>query len=48
MEEVKLKAGIQLAMSTSSLCNAYMQDSAPWDLSKTQPERCAQVMNTAC
>jgi methionyl-tRNA synthetase len=47
MEQVKLKDGLRTAMEYSSECNLYIQDNKPWELSKTNPERCAQVMNTA-
>lgn len=34
-------------MTYSSLCNLYIQDNKPWDLAKSHPTRCAQVVRTA-
>ena len=34
-------------MAYSHLCNAYIQDNKPWELSKTNKERCSQVVFTA-
>jgi methionyl-tRNA synthetase len=47
MEHVKLKESLKVCMTYSSLCNQYIQDNKPWDLAKTNPVRCAQVVNTA-
>ena len=51
MEDVKIKEALKIAMLMSSLCNAYMQDHAPWKLAKAGPKqnlpRCNQVMYTA-
>ena len=41
MEDVKIKDALRITMAFSSLCNAYMQDTAPWALAKTDPKRCA-------
>lgn len=45
MEEIKIKDGVRCAMAVSSMCNAYLQETAMWDLAKKDPTRCAQVMN---
>ena len=41
MEEVKLKDALRSSMSLSSVCNAYMQETQPWALAKSDPIRCA-------
>jgi len=46
-EKVKIKDALKVAMTNSHLCNGYFQDSEPWVLSKSNPERCAQVLNVA-
>jgi methionyl-tRNA synthetase len=47
MEQVKLKDGLRTAMDFSHDCNFYIQDNKPWELNKSDPIRCAQVMNVA-
>ena len=47
MEDVKIKDALRITMAFSSLCNAYMPDTAPWALAKTDPKRCAQAAYTA-
>jgi methionyl-tRNA synthetase len=47
MELIKLKDSLKIVMSVSSLCNAFLQKQAPWDLVKTDKPRCAQVVNFA-
>ncbi|KAJ7525817.1 hypothetical protein O6H91_17G068000 [Diphasiastrum complanatum] len=47
MEKVKLKAGLRIAMSVSSLGNLYLQDSKFWKLYKEDPPACAIVLKTA-
>jgi len=42
-----LKDGLRTAMLYSSDCNLYFQETKPWDLAKTNPKRCGQVVNTA-
>jgi len=34
-------------MEYSSECNLYFQATKPWELSKSNPQRCGQVMFTA-
>ena len=34
-------------MEYSHKCNVYIQDHKPWDLNKTNKQRCNQVVNTA-
>ena len=46
MEHVKIKEGLKVCMVYSSLCNLYVQDNKPWELAKTDPTRCAQVVRT--
>jgi methionyl-tRNA synthetase len=46
MEEVKIKDSLRVTMAMSSLCNAYMQETQPWVLAKSDMKRCQQVMNT--
>lgn len=46
MEQVKLKETLKTCMAYSSLCNTYIQENKPWELAKTDPTRCAQVVNT--
>ena len=41
MEEVKIKDALRACMSLSSICNAYMQETQPWALAKSEPKRCA-------
>ena len=45
LEETKIKDGLKVAMSASSLCNTYMQEQEPWKLQKENPKRCKQVCN---
>jgi methionyl-tRNA synthetase len=48
MGEVKLKAGLRLAMELSSIGNAYMQHQEPWALAKVgKIDRCATVIALA-
>lgn len=47
LEEVKLKSGLRVAMSVSSLCNEYLQEMQPWELAKKDRTRCDQVVNVA-
>ena len=47
MEQVKLKDALKTAMLFSQRCNVYTQDHKPWELSKTNKDRCAQVVNVA-
>ena len=47
MEQVKIKDSLKTAMALSQRCNVYTQDHKPWDLNKTNKERCAQVVNVA-
>eukprot|EP00850_Spirogloea_muscicola_P020362 SM000213S06827 [mRNA] locus=s213:191328:197704:- [translate_table: standard] len=49
MEKVKLKAGLKVVMSISSLGNAYLQSKKPWDLLKEEggKSKCDIVMRTA-
>ena len=44
MDKVKLKEGIETIMKISSLGNSYLQINAPWDLYKSNLERCKVVM----
>jgi methionyl-tRNA synthetase len=45
MGEVKLKAGLRLAMELSSVGNAFMQHQEPWALAKAgKIDRCATVI----
>ena len=37
LEEVRIKEALRACMTTSSLCNAYMQEQKPWDLAKAGP-----------
>jgi methionyl-tRNA synthetase len=45
MEKQKIKDGLKCAMGVSQLCNVYFQSQAPWDLAKTDKDRCSQVIN---
>mmetsp|Transcript_2670 Transcript_2670/g.4493 ORF Transcript_2670/g.4493 Transcript_2670/m.4493 type:complete len:129 (-) Transcript_2670:38-424(-) len=47
MEGVKIKDALRTTMALSSLCNTYLQETAPWVLAKKDPKRCQQVMNIA-
>lgn len=47
MDKVHLKGGLQVVMAISSQANKYLQDTAPWELKKTNPERCATVISLA-
>ena len=48
MGEVKLKAGLRLAMELSSVGNAFMQHQEPWALAKVgKIDRCATVIALA-
>jgi len=47
MEQIKIKDSLRTVMATSSLCNAYMQETQPWVLAKSDMPRCKQVMFTA-
>jgi methionyl-tRNA synthetase len=48
MGEVKLKAGLRLAMELSSVGNAFMQHQEPWALAKAgKIDRCATVIALA-
>ncbi len=40
LEQVKLKDGLRVCMTFSSLCNLYIQDNKPWDLAKSDAARC--------
>lgn len=40
MDDVKLKDGLRVAMHISHLCNVYVQSTKPWDLKKTNLDRC--------
>jgi len=46
MEAVKLKLGLQTTMLVSAAGNLYMQDTKPWELAKSDPPRCATIVNT--
>jgi len=48
MEAIKIKDSLKIVMAVSSMCNGYLQAQAPWDLAKTNKERCNQVVNLAC
>eukprot|EP00871_Galdieria_phlegrea_P003894 jgi/Galph1/4505/GphlegSOOS_G3165.1 len=47
MEKVSLKSGLRIAMSISRLGNAYLQETAPWKLVKTDVSRAATVLVVA-
>lgn len=44
MTEVKLKAGLRIAMEISTAGNVYMQDCKAWELKASDPARCATVV----
>jgi hypothetical protein len=46
MEGVKLKLGLQTAMFISGAGNLYMQDTKPWELKQSAPDRAATIVNT--
>ena len=46
MEDVKLKSALKTCMQMSSACNLFIQENAPWDLAKSDMNRCEQVVNT--
>jgi methionyl-tRNA synthetase len=45
MESVKLKEGLKIAMSISSLCNGYFQETEPFKIFKTDQDRCSTILN---
>lgn len=44
LENVKIKEGLRIFMELSSLGNAYLQETAPWTLIKTNPQRGANIL----
>ncbi|MEM5793140.1 MAG: methionine--tRNA ligase [Candidatus Aenigmatarchaeota archaeon] len=44
LENLELKEGIQKILELSSLANKYFQDNKPWELFKTNKERCDTVL----
>jgi methionyl-tRNA synthetase len=47
MEAVKLKESLNIAMSISSLCNGYFQETEPFKIFTTEYERCCTILNVA-
>jgi len=45
MEQVKLRDGLKIAMSISSLCNGYFQETEPFKIFKTDHDRCSTILN---
>ena len=45
LENVRLKEGLQTTMFVSKIGNQYLQEQKPWELAKTNMERCATVIN---
>ena len=44
MEQVKLKEGLKIAMSISSICNGYIQETEPFKLFKSDNDRCCSIL----
>ncbi len=44
LEHVKIKDGLRLFMELSSLGNSYLQETEPWAILKSNPERAANVL----
>jgi len=47
LDDVHIKDGLKTAMGISKLGNVYLQENKPWDLLKTNPERCGTVVAVA-
>ena len=45
LEGVKIKEGLKIANEIVEEGNKFFQDSKPWDLKKTNPERCGLVIS---
>mmetsp|Transcript_33720 Transcript_33720/g.38822 ORF Transcript_33720/g.38822 Transcript_33720/m.38822 type:complete len:279 (-) Transcript_33720:6-842(-) len=45
MEQVKIRESLKLAMSISSVCNGYFQETEPFKIFKTNYERCSTILN---
>jgi len=44
LENVKIKDGLRIFMELSSLGNVYLQETEPWAILKTKPERAANIL----
>lgn len=44
LDNVQIKDGLKIAMKISSLGNKYMQDSKPWELLQSNPDRCGTII----
>ena len=44
MEQVRLKEGLKIAMSISSSCNGYIQETEPFKLLKSDYDRCCSIL----
>ncbi len=47
MDALGLRKALSIAMNVSSIGNSYLQHSEPWELLKTDPERCKTVITHA-
>jgi methionyl-tRNA synthetase len=45
LDNVKIKEGLRVFMEISSLCNSYFQETEPWVIFKSNPEKCETVFN---
>ena len=48
IEEVELRAGLRTALEAATAVNVYLNSTEPWKLVKTDRERAATVLFTAC
>lgn len=48
LENVKIKEGLRIFMELSSLGNAYLQETAPWTLMKTEAIKGANILFLMC
>ncbi len=44
LENVKIKDGLRIFMEISSLGNVYLQETEPWAIIKTKPERASNIL----